>query len=191
MPPVRQFVSRQPHLAAFEKEASKCPPARVSQGSSDDVSCREMARFSKSREEHHAWSGRYVTEAYDPPAQDGEDRARARGLVVRGEPHDRVGSALPAVGQQQRQGLPRPAAGRRAAALGGGDGRRWRRGRREGLSRRRSPWRPARGLPGRGGGDPLGYGELAPPAPRSPFVRRVLGAHRGIGGGRSPQAVRE
>ena len=172
-------------------EASKCPPARVSQGPSDDVSCREMARFSKSREEHHAWSGRYVTEAYDPPAQDGEDRARARGLVVRGEPHDRVGSALPAVGQQQRQGLPRPAAGRRAAALGGGDGRRWRRGRREGLSRRRSPWRPARGLPGRGGGDPLGYGELAPPAPRSPFVRRVLGAHRGIGGGRSPQAVRE
>ena len=73
MPPVRQFVSRQPHLAAFEKEASKCPPARVSQGSSDDVSCREMARFSKSREERHAWSGRYVTEAHDPPAQDGED----------------------------------------------------------------------------------------------------------------------
>ena len=71
MPPVRQFVSRQPHLAAFEKEASKCPPARVSQGSSDDVSCREMARFSKSREERHAWSGRYATEAHDPPAQDG------------------------------------------------------------------------------------------------------------------------
>ena len=73
MPPVWQCVSRQSHLVAFEKEASKCPPARVSQGSSDDVSCREMARFSKSREERHAWSGRYVTEAHDPPAQDGED----------------------------------------------------------------------------------------------------------------------
>ena len=103
-----------------------------------------------------------------PPAQDGEGRARARGLVVRGEPHDRVGNALPAVGQQQRQGPPRPAAGRRAAALGGGDGRRRRRGRREGLSRRCSPWRPAQGLPGSGGGDPLGYGELAPPAPSPP-----------------------
>lgn len=71
MPPIRQFVSRQPHLAAFEKEASKCPPARVSQGSSDDVSCREMARFSKSREERHAWSGRYATEAYDSPLRTG------------------------------------------------------------------------------------------------------------------------
>ncbi len=71
MPPVRQFVSRQPHLAAFEKEASKCPPARVSQGSSDDVSCREMARFSKSREERHAWSGRYAAVARDPPPRTG------------------------------------------------------------------------------------------------------------------------
>lgn len=168
MPPVWRCVSRQSHLAAFERGASKRPPARVPQGPSDDVSCREMARFSKSREERHAWSGRYATEAHDPPAQDGEGRARARGLVVRGEPHDRVGNALPAVGQQQRQGPPRPAAGRRAAALGGGDGRRRRRGRREGLSRRCSPWRPAQGLPGSGGGDPLGYGELAPPAPSPP-----------------------
>ena len=71
MPPVQQFVSRQPHLAAFEKEASKCPPARVSQGSSDDVSCREMARFSKSREERHAWSDRYAAEAYDSPLRTG------------------------------------------------------------------------------------------------------------------------
>ena len=191
MPPVRQFVSRQPHLAAFEKEASKCPPARVSQGSSDDVSCREVDRFSKSREERHAWSGRYATEAHDPPAQDGEGRARARGLVVRGEPHDRVGGALQAVGQQQRQGLPRPAAGRRVAALGSGGGRRRRRGRRR-VSRvaaahgdRRRACRAA------GEEIPWGTVSLRHPAPRSPFVRRVLGAHRGIGGGRSPQAVRE
>ena len=112
-----------------------------------------------------------------------EGRARARGLVARGEPHDRVGGALPAVGQQQRQGLPQPAAGRRAAALDGGGGRCRRRGRREGLSRRRSPWRPARGLPGREGGDLLGHGELAPPVPRPSFVRRVPGVHRSIGGG--------
>lgn len=32
MSPVWRFVSRQPHLAAFEKEALKCPPARVSKG---------------------------------------------------------------------------------------------------------------------------------------------------------------
>ena len=70
--------------------------------------------------------------------------------------------------QQQRQGLPWPAAKRRAAALGGGGGRR-RRGRREGLSRRRSLWRPARGLPGRGGGEPLGYGELASPRAEVPL----------------------
>ena len=112
-----------------------------------------------------------------------EGRARARGLVARGEPHDRVGGALPAVGQQQRQGLPQPAAGRRAAALDGGGGRCRQRGRREGLSRRRSPWRPARGLPGREGGDLLGHGELAPPVPRPSFVRRVPGVHRSIGGG--------
>ena len=71
MPPVWRCVSRQSHLAAFEKEASKCPPARVSQGSSDDVSCREVDRFSKGREERHAWSGRYVTEAYDSPLRTG------------------------------------------------------------------------------------------------------------------------
>lgn len=67
MPPVWRCVSRQSHLAAFERGASKRPPARVPQGPSDDVSCREMARFSKSREERHAWSGRYATEAHDPP----------------------------------------------------------------------------------------------------------------------------
>ena len=71
MPLVWWCVSRQPHLAAFEKEASKCPPARVSQGSSDDVSYREMARFSKSREERHAWSGRYATEVHDSPPRTG------------------------------------------------------------------------------------------------------------------------
>ena len=163
MPPVWRCVSRQPHLAAFEKEASKCPPARVSQGSSDDVSCREMARFSKSREEHHAWSGRYVTEAHDSPAQDGEDRARARGLVVRGEPHDRVGGALPVVGQQQRQGPPRPDVECRAAGAARGDRRRACRAVGE-----ETPWDTV---------------SLRHPAPRSPFVRRVLGVHRGIGGG--------
>ena len=136
------------------------------QGSSDDVSCREMARFSKSREEHHAWSGRHATEAHDPPAQDGEGRVRARGLVVRGEPHDRVGGALPVVGWATT--APRSATTGREVprrCLGW----RRRRGRREGLSRRRSPWRPARGLPGRGGGDPLGYGELASPRAEVPL----------------------
>ena len=49
----------------------EAPSGKGPQGSSDDVSCREVARFSKGRKEHHAWSGRYATEAHDPPAQDG------------------------------------------------------------------------------------------------------------------------
>lgn len=167
MPLVWWCVSRQPHLAAFEKEASKCPPARVPKG-------RRMTSVAgkwtgSPRAERNITPGPIDTRPRPTtPVQGEEGRARARGLVVRGEPHDRVGGALPAVGQQQRQGPLRPAAGRRAAALGGGDGRRRRRGRWEGLSRRCSPWRPAQGLPGRGGGDPLGYGELAPPAPSPP-----------------------
>lgn len=71
MPPVWRCVSRQSHLAAFERGASKRPPARVSQGPSDDVSCREMARLSKSREEHHAWSDRYAAETHDPSSRTG------------------------------------------------------------------------------------------------------------------------
>lgn len=168
------------------------PSGKGPQGSLDDVSCREVDRFSKGREERHAWSGRYAAEAPRPPAQDGEGRARARGLVARGEPHDRVGSALPAVGQQQRQGLPRTDRPRGAAPLhwvaevvGAGEavGRASRAaaacGDRRGACRavgEETPWDTV---------------SLCHPAPRSPFVRRVLGAHRGIGGGRSPQAVRE
>ena len=41
------------------------------QGSSDDVSCREVDRFSKGREERHAWSGRYAAEARNPPPRTG------------------------------------------------------------------------------------------------------------------------
>ena len=192
MPPVWRCVSRQSHLAAFEKEASKCPLARVPKG-------RRMTSAAgkwpgSPRAERNIMPGPIGTQPRPTtlPRPRREGRARARGLVVRGEPYDRVGGALPAVGQQQRQGLPQPAAGRRAAALDGGGGRCRRRGRREGLSRRRSPWRPARGLPGREGGDLLGHGELAPPVPRPSFVRRVPGVHRSIGGGgRLPQAVRE
>lgn len=144
MPPVWRCVSRQSHLAAFEKEASKCPPARVSQGSSDDVSCREMAKFSKSREEHHAWSSRYATEVHDSPLRTGRTE------------REHMASWF-GVNPTTGCGVPRRCLGWRR-----------RRGRREGLSRRCSPWRPAQGLPGRGGGDPLGYGELAPPAPSPP-----------------------
>ena len=168
MPLVWWCVSRQPHLAAFEKEASKCPPARVPKG-------RRMTSVAgkwtgSPRAERNITPGPIDTRPRPTtPVQGEEGRARARGLVVRGEPHDRVGNALPAVGQQQRQGLPRPAAKRRVAALGSGGGRRRRRGRREGLSRLRSPWRPAWGLPGREGGDPLGYGELAPSRAEAPL----------------------
>ena len=167
MPPVRQFVSRQPHLAAFEKEASKCPPARVSQGSSDDVSCREVDRFSKGREERHAWSGRYAAEARDPPPRTGRAEREHVASWLGANPttgsgaHSRqLGNNSAKVCHDRPQGA--------AAALGGGGGRR-RRGRREGLSRRRSLWRPARGLPGRGGGDPLGYGELVSPRAEIPL----------------------
>lgn len=170
MPPVWRCVSRQSHLAAFERGASKRPPARVPQGPSDDVSCREMARLSKSREERHAWSDRYAAEAYDSPLRTGRTEREHVASWFGVNPTTGSGAHSRQLGgqQQQRQGLPWPAAKRRAAALGGGGGRR-RRGRREGLSRRRSLWRPARGLPGRGGGDPLGYGELASPRAEVPL----------------------
>lgn len=147
--------------------ASKCPPARVSQGSSDDVSCREVDRFSKGREERHAWSGRYAAEARDPPPRTGRAEREHVASWLGANPttgsgaHSRqLGNNSAKVCHDRPQGA--------AAALGGGGGRR-RRGRREGLSRRRSPWRPARGLPGRGGGDPLGYGELASPRAEVPL----------------------
>lgn len=182
MPPVRQFVSRQPHLAAFEKEASKCPPARVSQGSSDDVSCREMARFSKSREERHAWSGRYATEAHDPPPRTGRTErehvaswfgvnpttgsgthSRQLGNNSAKVCHDRPQGAalLPWVAEVVGAGEAVGRASRAATA----------RGDRRGACRavgEETPWDTV---------------SLRHPAPRSPFVRRVLGAHRGIGGG--------
>ena len=47
------------------------PSCKGPQGSSDDVSCREVDGFSKSREEHHAWSDRYAVEAYDSPLRTG------------------------------------------------------------------------------------------------------------------------
>ena len=49
----------------------EAPSGKGPQGSSDDVSCREVARFSKGRKEHHAWSGRYAAEARDPPPRTG------------------------------------------------------------------------------------------------------------------------
>ena len=45
------------------------PSGKGPQGSSDDVSCREVYRFSKGREERHAWSGRYAAEAHDPSSR--------------------------------------------------------------------------------------------------------------------------
>ena len=190
MSPVWRFVSRQPHLVAFEKEASKCPPARVSQGSSDDVSCREMARLSKSREEHHAWSGRYAAEAHDSPLRTERTEREHVASWFGVNPTTGSGAHSRQLGNNSAKvchDRPRSAASLLWVAEvvdAGGEavGR---------CSRRRSPWRPARGLPGRGGGDPLGYGELAPPRAEPPFARRVLGAHSDIGGGRSPQAVRE
>ena len=47
------------------------PSGKGPQGSSDDVSCREVDRFSKGREERHAWSGRYAAVARDPPPRTG------------------------------------------------------------------------------------------------------------------------
>ena len=116
---------------------------------------------------------------------------RARGLVVRGEPHDRVGGALPVVGWATTTAPRSATTGREVPrrCLGW----RRRRGRREGLSRRRSPWRPAQGLPGREGGDPLGYGELAPPraevplrpprpgSPQRHWWRAVISGGEGVG----------
>lgn len=190
MPLVWWCVSRQPHLAAFEKEESKCPPARVPKG-------RRMTSVAgkwtgSPRAERNITPGPIDTRPRPTtPVQGEEGRARARGLVVRGEPHDRVGGVLPAVGQQQRQGLPQPAAKRRVAALGSGGGRRRRRGRRR-VSRVAAVRGDRRGTCRAVGEEiPWDTVSLRHPAPKSPFVRRVLGAHRGIGGGRSPQAVRE
>lgn len=191
MPLVWRFVSRQPHLAAFEKGALKCPPARVSQGSSDDVSCREMARFSKSREEHHAWSGRHAAEAYDSPLRTGRTErehvaswfgvnpttgsgahSRQSGNSSAKVRHDRTWSAAPLPWVAEVVGVGGEAVGRasRVAAA-------------------RGDWRGAC----RAVGEEIPWDtvSLRHPARRSPFVRRVPGVHRGIGGGRSPQAVRE
>ena len=171
--------------------ASKCPPARVSQGSSDDVSCREMARFSKGREERHAWSGRYAAEARDPPPRTGRAEREHVASWLGASPttgsgahsrqlgnnsakvcHDRPQGAALLPWMAEVVGAGGEAVGRasRAAAA---------RGDRRGACRavgEEIPWDTV---------------SLRHPAPRSPFVRRVLGAHRGIGGGRSPQAVRE
>ena len=104
-----------------------------------------MAKFSKSREEHHAWSSRYATEVHDSPLRTGRTE------------REHMASWF-GVNPTTGCGVPRRCLGWRR-----------RRGRREGLSRRRSPWRPAQGLPDRGGGDPLGYGELASPRAEVPL----------------------
>lgn len=191
MPPVWRFVSRQPHLAAFEKEASKCPPVRVSQGSSDDVSCREMARLSKSREEHHAWSDRYAAETHDSPSRTGRAErehvaswfganptigsgahSRQSGNSSAKVRYDRTWSAAPLPWMAEAVGTGGEAVGRASrVAAARGDRRGACRAVREEI-----PWDTV---------------SLRHPAPRSPFVRRVLGAHSDIGGGQSPQAVRE
>lgn len=174
-----------------EGGVSRRPLARVPKGRRMTSAAEKWPGFP--RAERNATPGPVGTRPRPttPPAQDGEGRARARGLVVRGEPHDRVGNALPAVGQQQRQGPLRPAAKRRVAALGSGGGRRRRRGRRR-VSRVAAVRGDRRGTCRAVGEEiPWDTVSLRHPAPRSPFVRRVLGAHRGIGGGRSPQAVRE
>lgn len=189
MPPVWRFVSRQPHLAAFEKEASKCPPARVSQGSSDDVSCREMARFSKSREERHAWSDRYAAEAYDSPLRTGRTEREHVASWFGVNPTTGSGAHSRQLGgqQQQRQGLPWPDVECRAAALDGAGGEAVGRASRAAAAHgdRRGACRAV------GEEIPWDTVSLRHPAPRSPFVRRVPEAHRGIGGGRSSQTVRE
>ena len=108
MPPVLQCVSRKSHLAAFEKEASKCPPARVSQGSSDDVSCREVDRFSKGREERYAWSGRYAAEAHDPSSRTRRTEREHVASWLGVNPTTGSGAHSQQLGgqQQQRQGPP-------------------------------------------------------------------------------------
>ena len=167
MPPVWRCVSRQSHLAAFEKEASKCPPARVSQGSSDDVSCREMAKFSKSREEHHAWSSRYATEVHDSPLRTGRTEREHMASWFGVNPTTGCGVPRRCLGWRRRRGRRRVS---RVAAV---------RGDRRGACRavgEEIPW---------------GTVSLRHLAPRFPFVRCVPEAHSDIGGGRSPQAVRE
>lgn len=150
-----------------------------------------MARFSKSREERHAWSGRYAAVARDPPPRTGRAErervaswfgaspttgsgahSRQSGNSSAKVRHDRMWSAapLPWVAEVVDAGGEAVGKDSRVAAA---------RGDRRGACRaveEETPWDTV---------------SLRHPAPRSPFVRRVLGAHRGIGGGRSPQAVRE
>ena len=150
-----------------------------------------MARFSKSREERHAWSGRYATEAHDPPLRTGRierehvaswfgvnpttgsgTHSRQSGNSSAKVCHDRTWSVAPLSWVAEVVGVGGEAVGRasRVAAA-------------------RGDWRGAC----RAVGEEIPWDtvSLRHPAPRSPFVRRVLGAHRDIGGGRSPQAVRE
>ena len=164
MPLVWWCVSRQPHLAAFEKEASKCPPARVPKG-------RRMTSVAGK------WTGSPRAERNITP---GPIDTRSRPTTPRSGRGGLSASTWPrGSGRTPRPGWGRTPGSRattasRSATAGREAphrclGWRRRRGRREGLSRRRSPWRPARGLPGRGGGDPLGYGELAPPRAEVPL----------------------
>lgn len=169
----------------------EAPSGKGPQGSSDDVSCREVARFSKGRKEHHAWSGRYATEAHDPPAQDGRAEREHVASWFGANPTTGLGAHSRQLGNNSakvRYDRPQGAASLLwVAEVVDAGGEAVGRASRVSAARgdRRGACRAAREE------IPWGTVSLRHPAPRSPFVRRVLGAHRGIGGGRSPQAVRE
>ena len=142
-----------------------------------------MARFSKSREERHAWSGRYAAVARDPPPRTGRaERERvaswfgASPTTGSGAHSRQLGNNSAKVCHDRPQGaalLPWMAevVGAGGEAVGRASRAAAARGDRRGACRavgEEIPWDTV---------------SLHHPASRSPFVRRVLGAHRGIGGG--------
>lgn len=150
-----------------------------------------MARFSKSREEHHAWSDRYAAEAHDSPLRTGRAEREHVATWFGVNPTTGSGTHSRQLGNNSAKvchDRPRSAASLLwVAEVVDAGGEAVGRASRVSAARgdRRGACRAAREE------IPWGTVSLRHPAPRPPFVRRVPGVHRGIGGGRSPQAVRE
>lgn len=149
-----------------------------------------MDRFSKGREERHAWSGRYAAEARNPPPRTGRaERERVASWfgaspTTRSGAHSRqLGNNSAKVCHDRPQGAASLLWVAEVVDVGEAVGRASRAAAAHGD--RREACRAA------GEEIPWGTVSLRHLAPRFPFVRRVPEAHSDIGGGRSPQAVRE